>query len=240
MTIKVSLVQPTLGLNEGSVVREKVITLSFCSKIVVEGSSSSSGGQSISWDDIDDKPTIPDIDGLATEEYVDEVFAGIEIPTTLPNPNAITINGTSYDGSSAVNLTIDAGGSGDVVNINLTPFLDEQSGTMSSVDYDSILGCLTSMGSKSIQGYISNFGLVPVMLLAGEYLTLSANMSTLSDTEEGVVTATHLVVHISGDYSWTSSLKQISLSDTEMLENYIDSKIGDIDSLLDELNGEEI
>lgn len=35
-----------------------------------------------------------------------------DLPTKLPNPEALTINGTEYDGSEAVNLTID-GGTGD-------------------------------------------------------------------------------------------------------------------------------
>jgi hypothetical protein len=28
-----------------------------------------------------------------------------DIPTTLPNPNTLTINGTTYDGSAAVDMT---------------------------------------------------------------------------------------------------------------------------------------
>lgn len=36
----------------------------------------------------------------------------IVIPSALPNPKALTINGTSYDGSKAVSLTIQGGGGG--------------------------------------------------------------------------------------------------------------------------------
>ena len=45
---------------------------------------------------------------LATEEYVNNSVSGIEIPTTLPNPQSLTLTGAvegSYDGSSA--LTVD-------------------------------------------------------------------------------------------------------------------------------------
>ena len=34
----------------------------------------------------------------------------LEIPTTLPNPRALTINGESYDGSKAVEMNIEGGG----------------------------------------------------------------------------------------------------------------------------------
>ena len=50
---------------------------------------------------------------LATEEYVDNSTASIEIPTTLPNPNALTIKigstAVTYDGSKAQTVTIDDG-----------------------------------------------------------------------------------------------------------------------------------
>lgn len=45
---------------------------------------------------------------LATEEYVDNTAANIDIPTTLPNPQSLTFTGAAegtYDGSSA--LTVD-------------------------------------------------------------------------------------------------------------------------------------
>ena len=46
---------------------------------------------------------------LATEEYVDNSTANIDIPTTLPNPQSLTFTGavnTSYDGSSEVSVEI--------------------------------------------------------------------------------------------------------------------------------------
>ena len=51
------------------------------------------------------------LDGYATETYVDEAIANVEIPeveipTELPNPNALTINGTVYDGSEVVEITV--------------------------------------------------------------------------------------------------------------------------------------
>lgn len=61
------------------------------------------------------KDEIPSVDGLATTAYVDQKVEGIEIPETLPNPNALTIkyNGVqafTYDGSTAEtgNFRVDA------------------------------------------------------------------------------------------------------------------------------------
>lgn len=42
------------------------------------------------------------------DNYYTKAETDALIPTELPNPEAITINGTSYDGSEAVNLTIEA------------------------------------------------------------------------------------------------------------------------------------
>lgn len=46
----------------------------------------------------------------ATTEDIQQIRT--EIPTELPNPNALTINGQSYDGSAAVNITITGGDGG--------------------------------------------------------------------------------------------------------------------------------
>ena len=48
---------------------------------------------------------------------VNDVSAGIEIPTTLPNPNALTFTGAvtgTYDGSAPVSVEIPSGGSGGI------------------------------------------------------------------------------------------------------------------------------
>lgn len=46
-------------------------------------------------------------------DYVElPLAARDDIPTALRNPNALTINGVSYDGSEAVDMTIEGGGSG--------------------------------------------------------------------------------------------------------------------------------
>lgn len=39
--------------------------------------------------------------GVALKSLID----AIDVPTKLPNPNTLTINGTTYDGSNAVNMT---------------------------------------------------------------------------------------------------------------------------------------
>ena len=45
----------------------------------------------------------------------------VEIPTKLPNPNRLTINGTSYDGSKAVTVNIEGGsGGGDTIYSKIT------------------------------------------------------------------------------------------------------------------------
>lgn len=62
---------------------------------------------------------IPSVEGLATEKYVDDAIAGIDIPeadvpSTLPNPNPLTFTGAveaTYDGSEAVSVEIPKGNS---------------------------------------------------------------------------------------------------------------------------------
>ena len=51
-----------------------------------------------------------DASHYATTEDIQQIRT--EIPTELPNPNALTINGQSYDGSAAVNITITGGDGG--------------------------------------------------------------------------------------------------------------------------------
>lgn len=66
---------------------------------------------------------IPSVEGLATEKYVDDAIAGVDIPeadvpSALPNPNALTFTGAveaTYDGSEAVSVDIPSGGGGGVV-----------------------------------------------------------------------------------------------------------------------------
>ena len=82
-----------------------------------------------SYSDLSNKPTIPSLDGYATEEYVEDKYDELQgqIPTSLKNPNAITIQaeGTTltngvYDGSVAktVNITKSSLGLGNVENKN--------------------------------------------------------------------------------------------------------------------------
>lgn len=48
----------------------------------------------------------------ASARQAQAAASSLVIPSTLPNPHALTINGTAYDGSRAVNLTIQGGGGG--------------------------------------------------------------------------------------------------------------------------------
>ena len=54
--------------------------------------------------------------GVALKAMID----GIVIPTALPNPQPITINGQRYDGSAAVEVNVEAGGGGSTVELDTT------------------------------------------------------------------------------------------------------------------------
>lgn len=138
MIVKVSLQQSSLGLNNNAIVREKMIVLNFGSQIIIEGSGSSSSSGSISWDDITDKPNFSDVafsgdygdldnveaassiswDNITEKpNFSDVSFSGDyddlnDAPTQLPNPYSLSINGTEYDGSQAVSLTLSSSESG--------------------------------------------------------------------------------------------------------------------------------
>ena len=58
-----------------------------------------------SYNDLTNKPTIPSLSGYATQNWVTSQGYLTSIPAALPNPYALTINGTSYTGSSAVSVT---------------------------------------------------------------------------------------------------------------------------------------
>lgn len=57
-----------------------------------------------SYNDLTNKPTIPSLSGYATQNWVTSQGYLTSIPAALPNPYALTINGTSYTGSSAVSI----------------------------------------------------------------------------------------------------------------------------------------
>lgn len=60
-------------------------------KLWVDTSASgSSTPSSVSWNDITDKPTIPNVEGLASTTYVDNKVAAIVIPTVPTNISAFT------------------------------------------------------------------------------------------------------------------------------------------------------
>ena len=76
---------------------------------------------------IKNKPNIPDITGLASENYVDTAISGIpkvdlseyakteELPTKLPNPHKLVINNVEYDGSEDKTITITSEGGVDQI-----------------------------------------------------------------------------------------------------------------------------
>ena len=56
---------------------------------------------------------------LATEEYVDNSTANIDIPTALPNPKSLTFTGATegtYDGSASLNVNIPSAVTDDHIN----------------------------------------------------------------------------------------------------------------------------
>ena len=67
-----------------------------------------------------DIPTVPtkvsaftnDAGYLTQHQDLSAYAKKTEIPSKLPNPYALTINGNTYDGSSAVSVTVEGGGSG--------------------------------------------------------------------------------------------------------------------------------
>ena len=82
----------------------------------------------------------------SADETVTEVLDGlskaiINIPTALPNPHKLTINGTSYDGTEDVQMTIQGGGGESVLYVNIT-----QSGSTITGDktYAEILAAVTA------------------------------------------------------------------------------------------------
>ena len=82
----------------------------------------------------------------SADETVTEVLDGlskaiINIPTALPNPHKLTINGTSYDGTEDVQMTIQGGGGESILYVNVT-----QSGSTITGDktYAEILAAVTA------------------------------------------------------------------------------------------------
>lgn len=58
---------------------------------------------------------VDSLESKATKEYVDEAVGNVDIPTKLPNPNALTFTGAAtgtYDGSAPLTVNIPAGGGG--------------------------------------------------------------------------------------------------------------------------------
>lgn len=74
--------------------------------------------------------TTPSLRGAAGKDYIltdaDKAEIAsmaadtVDIPEKLPNPNALTINGTSYDGSKAVSVNIEGGSGGETVYATIT------------------------------------------------------------------------------------------------------------------------
>ena len=99
----------------------------FTTEVAVIDLPSSGGGDSEALIELDTTLSVSGraADAAAVGERIDEVEASIPtVPETLPNPHTLTINGTTYDGSEDVDLTIEAGsggsGGGLVINKSYT------------------------------------------------------------------------------------------------------------------------
>lgn len=95
-----------------------------------------------SYNDLTNKPTIPSLSGYATQNWVTSQGYLTSIPIALPNPYALTINGTSYTGSSAV-------------SISTSKPLSVRMLTSSTVDAGYSYSCGTSKAISTLNGFSS-------------------------------------------------------------------------------------
>ena len=103
--------------NSVNTINEKISSLNVDSTLTVEGAAADAKavGDALSNIDIPETYTHPTshpasmITGLANVATTGKYSDLSGTPSTLPNPNALTINGTSYDGSQAVNITTPTG-----------------------------------------------------------------------------------------------------------------------------------
>lgn len=118
-------------------------------------------------------------DGKTAYEYAqDGGYAGTEAefaaklaeaaPTTLPNPNALTINGTSYDGSKAVTVNIEGGSGGETVYATIT--YNIESGETTS----------TMTAAEIMAAYKSGCTVVAVIMTSGDVIDVREGAAVLA------------------------------------------------------------
>lgn len=124
-------------------------------------------------------------------------------PDKLPNPNPLTINGKSYDGSEPVNVTISGGGEGGAQYINeLLPDPNEE-----SVDEENVVLPVNAdkLGGKSADEYLQKSQVVDNFTTTQEGFVADARaVKALNDSKLNIVNA------FFGD---NSTYTQIAVSD---------------------------
>lgn len=174
---------------------------------------------------VDDKVTvlqpksITDTGGYFTTDTVEgalqEIGAGLalkadksEIPTALPNPHKLTINGTSYDGTEDVQMTIQGGGGESVLYVNVT-----QSGSAITGDktYDEILAAITA--GKCVIAKLANLSFC-LDSVANDRITFQ-RLDIVVDDGEGRKSIQKMLIYVYNDGVWTADIEFVAV-DTAM------------------------
>ena len=136
----------------------------------------------------------------SADETVTEVLDGlskaiINIPTALPNPHKLTINGTSYDGTEDVQMTIQGGGGESVLYVNVT-----QSGSAITGDktYAEILAAVTANKCVIVKFADTNFYLDSV---ANDKIAFQR--LNISEDDESRKSIDKQLVCVSNSDAWT-------------------------------------
>ena len=117
------------------------------------------------------------------------------IPTALPNPHKLTINGTSYDGTEDVQMTIQGGGGESVLYVNVT-----QSGSSITGDktYAEILAAVTANKCVIVKFADTNFYLDSV---ANDKIAFQR--LNISEDDESRKSIDKQLVCVSNSDAWT-------------------------------------
>ena len=168
----------------------------------------------------------------SADETVTEVLDGlskaiINIPTALPNPHKLTINGTSYDGTEDVQMTIQGGGGESVLYVNVT-----QSGSAITGDktYAEILAAVTAGKCVIAKFADSNFYLDSIATDKIAFQRLN-----ISEDDESRKSIDKQLVCVSNSDAWTVDADFVAvdtaMSDTsampvqnKIVKAYIDVK----------------
>lgn len=153
------------------------------------------------------------------------------IPTALPNPHKLTINGTSYDGTEDVQMTIQGGGES-VLYVNIT-----QSGSAITGDktYDEILAAVTA--NKCVIAKLAGMSFC-LDSVSNDKITFQ-RLDIVEDDGEGRRGIHKTLIYVYNDGVWTADVDFIAvdtaMSDTsampvqnKVVKAYIDGLAGDI------------